>query len=66
MNKPSKVALTLVLLGLSTNVHAAYVDPGSTSTLLQILAPVFVVASLLSGFIKRAFLRLIRRGRGPK
>lgn len=57
-------ALTLLLLlGLSVDLHAAYVDPSTTSTLLQILAPVFIVFSLLGGFLKRGVLKLFRRGR---
>jgi hypothetical protein len=55
----------LLLLGFSVDLHAAYVDPSTTSTLLQILAPVFIVLSLLGGFIKRGVLKLFRRGGRP-
>lgn len=57
----------LLLLGVSVDLHAAYVDPSTTSTLLQILAPVFIVFSLLGGFIKRGVLKLFRRrGQTPE
>lgn len=52
----------LLLLGFSVDLRAAYVDPNTTSTLLQILAPVFIVFSLLGGFLKRGILKLFRRG----
>lgn len=54
----------LLILGFGVDLHAAYVDPSTTSTLLQILAPVFIVLSLLGGFIKRAILKLFRRDGG--
>jgi hypothetical protein len=58
----NRAIVLLLLLGFGLDLHAAYVDPSTTSTLLQILAPVFIVLSLLGGFIKRVFLKLFRRG----
>lgn len=34
-----------------------YADPGSSSLLMQILAPVFVVLSLMSTWIKKQIVR---------
>ena len=34
-----------------------YADPGSSSLVMQILAPVFVVLSLMSGWIKKKVVR---------
>jgi hypothetical protein len=34
-----------------------YVDPGSSSLLMQILAPVFVVLSLMSSWIRKQIVR---------
>ncbi len=52
----------LLFLGFCPLLHAAYIDPASSSTILQILAPVFVVLSLLGGFLRRVIRRLLRRG----
>lgn len=60
---PRLLLLILVILGGSTDLRAAYVDPSTTSTLLQILAPVFIVVSLLGGYLKRGLRRLLRIGR---
>ncbi len=57
----NRILALLLLLGCCVDLHAAYIDPASTSTLLQVLAPVFIVFSLLGGFIKRGFLRLVGR-----
>jgi hypothetical protein len=35
-----------------------YADPGSSSLLMQILAPVFVVLSLMSSWIKKKIVRV--------
>ena len=47
-----------------------YVDPSSTSLLMQILAPVFVAISVLGGHFRRSlgtiYRRLIGRSGEPK
>jgi hypothetical protein len=45
-----------------------YVDPSNTSLLMQILAPVFVVVSVLGGRFKRSLGIIFRRlvGRSGK
>ncbi len=66
MSKLSKVLLSVMLLGFAQELHAmAYVDPGSAGTLMRVLAPVFILVSVLGiqfkhrigGLIRRAFHR---------
>jgi len=65
---PFRTFILLLTLGAGPHLHAAYVDPGTTSLLSQVLAPVFIVLSLLGGVFRRAlgrwFRGLGRRG-GP-
>lgn len=58
----SLLILLLVWLGSCSDLHAAYIDPASSSTFLQILAPVFMTVVLFGGYLKRGFLKLFRRG----
>jgi hypothetical protein len=47
-----------------------YVDPSTTSLLMQILAPVFVAISVLGGYFRKGlgtiYRRLIGRSEEPK
>ena len=61
--KRKYLLILLLVLGFCPDLHAAYIDPASSSTLLQVLAPVFMAVALLGGYLKRGFLKLFRRGR---
>jgi hypothetical protein len=41
-----------------------YIDPSNTSLLMQILAPVFVVLSVLGGQLKKRITTIFRRRSG--
>jgi hypothetical protein len=64
MRKNVFLALFLIF-GPCVELHAAYVDPNTPSLLAQVLAPVFIVISLLWNHIWRGLQKLLRRKNHP-
>lgn len=49
------------MIGFPLQPALIYVDPSSTSYLMQILAPVFVAISVLGGYFRRSLANIFRR-----